>query len=181
MDNYFEQNVAGERGLREQLLYCGCWILVVALGFYALISAVGIMRFTESGGMSISWMNAILTIVCAALAFVCYRVKDKIYREFDYILWNSELEVCGVYNRRRRKKLATIPLGKLTAWGPADAMAGPMHGAKKQSWCVHPDKAWCVVYPGDSGKEAALLELSEEMCKQIRAIGRSVRDAEVKP
>ncbi len=180
MDNYFEQNVAGERGPREQILYGGCWAAMVLLGLFALISAVNILQISESG-MRISWINVILTLVGGALTFLCYRVKDAVYREFDYILWNSELEVCGVYNRRRRKKLGTIPLGKLTAWGPADAMAGPMHGARKRNWFVHADRAWCVVYPGDSGKEAAMLELSEEMCKQIRAIGRAVRDAEVKP
>lgn len=180
MDNYYEQNVAGERGPREQLLYGGGWAVAVMLGLFALISAMSIVR-PSGDGMSISWMNIGMTLVCAALAFLCYRFKDNVYREFDYILWNSELEVCGVYNRRRRKKLGTIPLGKLVAWGPAGAMAGPMHGAKKLNWCVHPDRAWCVVYTGDTGKEAALLELSDEMCKQIRAIGRAARDAEVKP
>lgn len=180
MDNYYEQNVAGERGAKQQLLYSLCWLGVVLMGMIALFFAVNIIRITEDA-LSVSWLSVIVTLAAAALAVLAYRFKDNVYKEYDYILWNGELEICAVYNRSRRKKLTTIQLGKLAAWGPADAMARHMHGVKVQNYCVHSDAGWCLVYGSESGKQAALLELTEETCGQIRALGSQVRMAEVKP
>ena len=180
MDNYLEQSVAGERGPRESLLYSACWAGIVLLGIMAMFFALNILS-VGGEGMGVNWLFLALTLVCVALAFLLYRAKDSVYREYDYILWNGEFEVCAVYNRRRRKKMGTIQLGKVTAWGPAAAMAGPMHGAKVEKYCVHPDAAWCLVYAGESGKQAALLELNDEMCAQIRGVSSALRISEVKP
>ena len=180
MDNYFEQSVSGNRGMKEQLLYAACWAGVIVLALVALVSATSIVAIGEDS-MHVNWPAIVAVVVCAAAAIALYRVKDRVYQEFDYILWNSEFEVSAVYNRIRRKKVGTIQLGKVSAWGPAEAMAAQMHGAKKNVWCVRPGEAWCVVYMSDSGKEAALLELSDEMRAQFRSVSSALRLAEVKP
>ena len=179
MDNYFEQSVVGERGTREQFLYMLCWAGIVVLGLIALSSVVNVIGISEES-IAINWGSLILLLVSAGLVFLLYRQKDKVYCEYDYILWNSELEICAVYNRKRRKKVATIPLNKLKAWGPAGALANRMHNVKPANWCVHRDAAWCLLYPAEDGDRAALLELSEEMCAQLRASDSHVRLAEVK-
>lgn len=180
MDNYYEQNVAGERGMKEQLLYSLCWAGVIALALLAMFFALNIMTVREDA-LSVNWLSVGLTLAGAALAILLYRVKGNVYKEYDYILWNGEFEVCAVYNRERRKKLATIQLDKLVAWGPVDAMARHMHNVQAQNFCVHKEAAWCLVYATEGGKRAALLELTDDTCAQIRAVGSGVRMAEVKP
>lgn len=180
MDNYYEQNVAGERGLKEQLLYSLCWAGVIALGVLAMFFALNIMTIREDA-LAVNWLSVGLTLVGVAGAILLYRFKGNVYKEYDYILWNGEFEICAVYNRERRKKLTTIQLDKVAAWGPVDAMARHMHNVQAQDFCVHKDKAWCLVYAAEGGKKAALLELTNETCAQIRAVGNALRMAEVKP
>ena len=151
----------------------------MALGLIALTSVANVVGIGEEG-ISLNWGGLIVTAVSAGLLFLLYRQKDKVYCEYDYILWNSELEICAVYNRKRRKKIATIPLNKMKAWGPAGAMENRLHNVKANNWCVHRDAAWCLLYPAEDGDKAALLELSEEMCAQLRASDSYVRRAEVK-
>ena len=179
MDNYFEQSVAGERGPREQLTYGICWVGIVLLALVAMFNATNIVGI-DGDGVAFNWMSVIALIVSAALAVLLFRQKDKVYCEYDYILWNSELEICAVYNRKRRKKVETIPLNRVTAWGPAAALANQMHGAKKCVWCPRMERAWCLIYAGEDGTKAAMLELSEEMCAQLRVAGGAVRRAEVR-
>ena len=179
MDNYFEQSVAGNRGSREQLLYSLCWLGIVVLALIVLFSATNVIRIGEEG-INMNWGGLIILAAAAALAVLLIRSKDKVYREYDYILWNSELEVCVIYNRKRRKKVATIPLGHVTAWGPAAALENRMHNAKKNDWCLHAEAAWCLIYSEQDGTKAALLELSTEMCAQLRTSSSAMRSAEVR-
>ena len=178
MDNYFEQSVAGERGSRERFLYGICGVAGVLLALVALFAATNVVRMGEDG-IAVSWPSLVLLVVAGALAALAFLSRDKVYCDYDYILWNSEFEVCAVYNRKSRKKIGTIPLNKVMAWGPASAMAKQMHGMKPHKWCAHEDRAWCVVYPGEAGKEAALVELSEEMVSQMRMTERTLRGVEV--
>ena len=179
MDNYFEQSVAGERGPREQFTYAACWVAIVILAIVGVFAAMGVVN-PEAGGFGINWLNLVVFAVAVALAILLYRLKDNSFPEYDYILWNSELEICAVYNRQRRKKLATIPLNRVSAWGPASAMRGRMRGAKARNWYVHADAAWCLLYSGEAGNEAAVLELSDEMRAQLRSTNRALRGSEVK-
>ena len=180
MDIYFEESVAGERGLREQLTYGACWAGIVLMVLIAIFSAVNIVGF-DAERIAINWMDLIALVIAVGVAALLYFVKDKVYREYDYILWNSELEICAVYNRKRRKKVATIQLNQVIAWGPVAAMTKQMYNVKRQNWCVHEDKAWCLVCSGEDGKRAALLEFTDEMCAQLRMTDRSLRASEVKP
>ena len=179
-NNYFEESVAGERGSREQMMYALCWAGVVVLALIALVSAVNVILFTQES-IRINWINVVILLVAGGLAVLLYRQKDKVYCEYDYALWNSEIEVAAVYNRKRRKKLGTVPLNKVTAWGPANVMAGRMHDVKPRNWAAHADRAWCLLYADESGKHAVLMELSEEMRAEMYAANRSLRLSEVKP
>ena len=179
MDNYFEQSVAGKREFREQLLYAACCAGLVVLVLVALVSATNIVGI-DAESIAINWGSLIALVVSVALAVVLFRQKDKVYCEYDYILWNSELEICAVYNRKRRKKVATISLNRVTAWGPALKLANRMRNAKKLNWCPHEEAAWCLIYTEEDGTKAAMLELSEEMCAQLRLSGSAMRSAEVR-
>ena len=179
MDNYFEQSVIGERGPREQLKYAACWAGIALLALVAMFSALNVLG-VEGERVVINWFDVVILVISAAMAVLIFLMKDRVYREYDYILWNSEFEICVIYNRKRRKKVAAIQLGQVSAWGPAGALEKQMHAAKRHSWCANTGAAWGLVYSGEGGKEAALLELSEEMRTQLRATGRAMRDCEVK-
>ena len=179
MDNYFEQSAIGERGPGERLKYAACWAGVVILALIALFSALHILGF-DGDRVVINWLEVGMLVASAALAVLIFLMKDRVYREYDYILWNSELEICVIYNRKRRKKVGTIPLGHVTAWGPAAALANRMQNAKKSNWCPHEEAAWCLIYSEQDGTKAALLELSQEMCAQLRSSGSAMRSAEVR-
>ena len=179
MDNYFEQSVSGERGPREQFLYGLCSAAGIVLAIAALFALTGVVSIGEES-FRVNWINIGIVVAAGALAALAFLSRDKVYCDYDYILWNSELEVCAVYNRKRRKKTGTIPLNRVSAWGPAGAMANRVNNVKKQKWCVREDKAWCLVYPGEGGTQAVLLELSEEMLAQMRMTERNLRNTEVR-
>ena len=52
---------------------------------------------------------------------------------------------------------------------------------KRHNWYAHEAAAWCMVYSGEGSKAAALVEFNDEMCDQLRATSRAIRDCEVKP
>ena len=179
MDVYFEQSVAGDRGSREQLLYSLHLAGIAALALIALVSLTNIFGYVGED-VGFNWGALAILVAAAALMAVLIRRKDMVYREYDYILWNSELEVSVIYNRKRRKKLATIHLGQVTAWGPAPALANRMQGAAKSDWCPHAEAAWCLIYSEQNGTKAVLLELNEGMCAQLRSSSSAMRSAEVR-
>ena len=179
MDNYFEQSAIGEHGPHERLKYAVCWAGVVLLAMIAIFSALNILAF-DGESVAVNWFGVAVLLASAALAVLLFLAKERVYREYDYILWNSELEICVIYNRKRRKKLGTIQLGQVSAWGPSGRMEKQMHSARRHNWYVHAGAAWCMVYSGEGGREAALMEFSEEMCDQLRAMGRTMRECEVK-
>lgn len=180
MDHFFEESVAGDRGPSEQIKYAIYWAGFVVLLLVALSSAVNIVSFNPES-ISVNWLSLIFLLISGGLAVLVYRMKDTVYKEYDYVLWNSELEVTAVYNLKRRKKLGTVPLNKVTALGPANVVAGRLRDLKPRNWAAHADKAWCLVYADESGKQAVLLEISDEMRAEMYAANRNLRLSEVKP
>lgn len=171
MEVYLEQSVAGKDSPGRMALYALCWLGIALLVLAALFCAAGVFESAPEG-VEIHWLRLAGMIVCLALAAVLFRQKDRLRTEYDYFLRDDALEVFGVYNRRRRRALARIPLEKLSRIGPASGAA--LETLRREGklrwhdWHVRSEGLYYICYAQDDARHAALLELNDEMAAALR-------------
>lgn len=91
--------------------------------------------------------------------------------EYDYSLRDGELEICGIMNRRRRKRLAIIDVQRVLQAGsikrPDAVPVSGGGGFKMHKWYVNTG-LYYIVYMEEHARHCALLELNDEMAAGIR-------------
>lgn len=165
---YIEQSVSNDQTARVGIAYILCCVLIVILMIAVLISAPNIIG-SDPDVLTINWMNVVYVAVSLALAAVLFVRKDYLRVEYDYILYDDVLEIYGILNRRRRKKLASISLEQVTRCGPAASAMPKNDEVKVHKWYLQEDKGLhCICYKEENGQHAALLELNDEFALQLR-------------
>lgn len=170
MDIYYEQSVAAKETKGKNALYVFCWVLVVLLLIAAVAFAAGVIA-NDPTALRINWLSLAGLCVCLVLAFIVFRRKDSLRMEYDYLLDNENLEICGIYNKQRRRPLANIDIGHLKSMGYAEGSRFEslknQRGVKLLS--CHGERAThYLYYTQDNTNCIALLELKEELEVLIR-------------
>lgn len=181
MDSYIEQFVSGGKRTAKSVLYGFCWCAVILLVVMAMFFGTGVFG-DHPEKLEINWLNAILLCACLLAAFGIFRWKDHLRMEYDYILRETVLEISGVFNARRRRLLAEIPLGRIQQMGPInDAQIQKLSGhpqMKRHNWCLNADAhKYYLIYMNENSRHLAILELGDEMISAIRKSGKLSRDA----
>lgn len=180
MDGYLEQSVAGRQSPGRTALYALCWGLIVLLSLAAVAFAADVLGGAQDR-VDINWRSLLGFTLCAALAIAIFLRKDALHMEYDYILRDGTLEICGIFNRRRRKRLARIPLGQVGRMGRASgadyeaALRQP--GLKRHNWNGGGGALHYLCYMEENVRHMAVLELNGEMIGQIRSSSRLQRGA----
>ena len=180
VDGYLEQSVAGRQGPGRAALYGLCWALIVLLGLAAVVFAASVLGGAQDR-VEVDWRSLLGFLLCAALAIALFLRKDALRMEYDYILRDGALEICGIFNRRRRKRLACIPLEQIGRMGRAGgagyeaALRQP--GLKRHDWNGRGDALYYLCYMEENARHMAVLELNGEMIGQIRGSARLPRGA----
>ena len=174
MDGYFEQSVSGRRSLRSSVLYGLCWTLFVVLALLALFFLLNVVSYGEDGS-SLRWPCIIGALAGIAGAAFVFRRKDYLRIEYDYLLKAGTLEIWGILNLKRRRRLEEIPLDRISRMGPAQGApfesARRQPGLKRHDW--HADGAlYFLCYARENARHMAVLELNNEMIAQLRGNGR---------
>lgn len=171
MEKYYEQSVARPGSAKTGLAYGLCWMLIVALMIIALLFASSALPESAGNALEVNWLSVLGLALCLVLAGILYVRKDYLRMEFDYILHDGVLEISGVMNRRRRKKLARIDLNRVLQAGAVpeggSAALGPDKSIRRHKWyaceCRH-----YLLYKEESIRHAALLELDAQLCELVR-------------
>ena len=175
MEGYFEQSVSGRRTMHSTILYALCWALIVLLALATLFFLLNVVSVGEDG-TALRWPCIVGALVCLGLGVLVFRRKDYLRIEYDYLLREGALEIWGILNLRRRRKLARIPLERISRMGPAQGSgfesARRQPGLKRHDWHAEGDALQYVCYTQENVRHMAILELNDEMRAQMRGSGR---------
>lgn len=174
MDDFLETYAVRRQQGLFTMLYFVCWAAIVALALMAAVSLAGVIGVTESGGINVSWLNLLSTILFGGAAFLLWRASDHCRVEYDYTFTNGILDVSRVLNNRRRRYLTALEMKNVIRCGPA---AGPAFmktlnepGIKKHNWFVNRDANLFFFYFQKNGvKHVIVLELVKDMVAMIRS------------
>lgn len=170
MDIYYEQTVVGERKSKNALLYALCWVLIVVFALAAVMFGANVLP-AGNQSLHVNWVSAVGMVICLAAAIVLFMRKDALHMEYDYILCNDKLEIYGILNARRRKRLAVITLSSINGGGQADnshcASLLKQNGVKTHTWCGDNNRSY-LYYMEENARHLALLELDQQMSDLIR-------------
>lgn len=176
MENYIEQSVSGKRSMGKTVLYALCWCATALMLVLAMFFGTAVFG-DNPDVLEINWLNVVLLLLCLLAAFGFFRRKDYVYMEYDYILRGETLEISGILNARRRRRLAEIPLERIRQIGSLEGADGksviqnPQY--KKHRWLADPDaRIHYLVYMEKNTRHLALLELNDEMLAAIRKSGK---------
>lgn len=177
MDSYIEQSVCGGRDKVKSVLYGLCWCVVILLLIPAMFFASGVFG-NNPDTLDINWLNLVLMCIVLAVAFGIFRWKDHLCMEYDYTLRGDTLEISGIFNARRRRKLAEIPLEGIQQIGPADEPEILKKSQFKQhKWFANVNASkYYLIYMKENSRRMAILELSDEMLTAIRKSGKLSRN-----
>ena len=170
MEHFFEQSVAEGKSLKKSLLYALCCLGIAVFLIAALICAANVFG-RDPSAFVVNWWSVVglaIGLVASGTLFMC---KDHLRMEYDYIYRDGMLEICGVLNRRRRKRLATIDLQRVTEAGPAtsDALAAMVRSGKARLHRWYGTQCrYYLIYMEENVRHAALLELDEQLAALIR-------------
>ncbi len=181
MDSYIEQSVSREKDKAKPVLYGLCWSAVILLLIPAMFFASGVFG-NNPDTLDVNWLNLVLTCAVLAVAFGIFRWKDHLRMEYDYVLRGTVLEISGIYNARRRRMLAEIPLERIQQMGPITAAQiqklSKHPRMKHHNWCLNMDAhKYYLIYMKENIRHTVFLEFSDEMIVAIRKSGKLSGDA----
>jgi len=112
MDYFHEESVTKVNGGLNSVLYVICYIGMIIFAFIALQGLMILMR----GIIDIS--TIIIMVVCGALAYLCFVLKNNQRIEYDYTFTNGILDIAKIINNSKRKKLLSVDVREFEVIAP---------------------------------------------------------------
>ena len=118
MDIFIEELVKKERDARDKLVFCGMLALALILTcfFLWLMPWFAGMTIAHEGAWGIGIPGLFLGIAAVWYGFYWFRVQSRV--EYEYTFTNGELDIDGIYGKRRRKRLLTLRIKTCTLCAP---------------------------------------------------------------
>lgn len=170
MEQFYEQSVAEGKSLKKSLFYGLCCLGIGVFLIAALICAANVFG-RDPSAFAVSWWSIAGLAISLAASGALFMHKDHLRMEYDYIYRDGTLEISGVLNRRRRRRLVAIDLQRVTEAGPAtgDAYAAMARSRKARMHRWYGTQCrYYLVYMEENVRHAALLELDEQLAALIR-------------
>lgn len=157
MDKFYEQflttNKSGTYKLLNILTYAT--IALAVIYFLASVFTLNVQVF-------------IFAVISIAVAFLMSRLRDKQYREYEYIFTNGNLQIDVIYNQKKRKTLFDCDVKNFLDFGKVAEIKVPQ-GIKKQELFPWDNKGekYIILYD-ENGKKAVIITPDEETLKLIK-------------
>ena len=177
MDAYLEQTVTAPPRMSGKIAYAAAWALLAVLAITAIVSLTNVISVTEESGFKFNFVALIVLAATVALGVFVYRSKDKLQTEYDYIISEDTLEVCGVYAQKRRKRLLRVNLNEITACGTVDDVSyrseAARPGLRKMDFTLNDDPdAYFICFVKENARAMAVLEFNAEFRAHIEKFVR---------
>lgn len=165
MDIFIEEIVQRKRTLKQLAASIGIVLLSVLVAFILIV-------YLPVFAPMLAWLMPFLVVV---VFYVACRFVVSQNVEFEYSMVNTEIDVDKIINRRNRKKLTTVKVTGLEAYGVCGTEQGDFNrylsdisvkkiyaAAEKNS-----ESNYFVVYFSDSVKNMLIFSPSEKIVKNI--------------
>ncbi len=167
MDVFIEKIVEKKRGPIQVLGTLGM-VLASVFVAYVLMFVVAPMLPIQIG--------TYMLLPALGVFFLAYRLAVAQNVEFEYSMVNCEIDVDKIINRRSRKRLTTVDVKGLEAFGISGECTAEYNkylsdiGIKKIFACADKTKAdnYFLVYYAESVKTMLVFEPSDEMVEIIK-------------
>ena len=172
MDVFVEQVVARKRRGLCDILFYGCWALLVACGLVGLSGLMNILYTSADGGLGFRPLAIGMAVVFLGAAFLLWRASMRLRTEYDYSFTNGVFDVARVMNGRKRTYLTSFDVKELRAAGEQNSPAYPscarQDGVQLHRWYLNKEaKKFFFFFEKKGGRHLVVLELNEEMAKAI--------------
>ncbi|MDN5277565.1 MAG: hypothetical protein PWR01_1530 [Clostridiales bacterium] len=112
MDYFHEESVTKVNAGLNSIIYVICYIGMV---IFALLALQGLM--TIMNGI-INIPAIAITLVCGALAYGCFVLKNNQRIEYDYTFTNGILDIAKIINNSKRRKLLSVDVREFEVIAP---------------------------------------------------------------
>ncbi|MCM8901492.1 hypothetical protein KVG29_09700 [Caldicoprobacter algeriensis] len=112
MDYFHEESVTKVNAGLNSIIYVICYIGMVIFVLFALQGLITIMN----GIINIPVIA--ITLVCGALAYGCFVLKNNQRIEYDYTFTNGILDIAKITNNSKRKKLLSVDVREFEVIAP---------------------------------------------------------------
>lgn len=156
-ESYKELLVKKEQGVGEKALRVGCIIPTVILGFLTFVFG-----------------NIPLFIITVALGVLDYFIYQWTDVEYEYLYLDKEISIDKIMAKTRRKKAATIEVGKIEIMAPVKSYQLDSYKNREVKTVDYsagkdlPDQKLYVLYY--EGNQKYFLNLTEDFAKTIKGI-----------
>jgi hypothetical protein len=151
----------------EQLLRTQKNALYRLLSIYMYVS-IFLVLATVMLALSGAFRLLILTVLFAGTYFFARIMRDRQYREYEYIFTNGNLQIDVIYNMKKRKTLYDVDIKDLEEFGK-ESEVNPGNNAKRVicfPWSCKEEKY--ILLMNKSGKQAVYIAPNEELLKLIK-------------
>ncbi|MDO5378290.1 MAG: hypothetical protein Q4G52_08145 [Clostridia bacterium] len=167
MDSFKEDVVVSRNRLLPNILYAICWVFIVALGLFALLSF-------EMVFAAFSVSTLLMLLLSGGAAFGLFLLKDNLKVEYEYTFTNGSLDFAKVMRSARRKELGSMNVQNVSACGHVAHESFrkflSMPDVSKKNWFLNRDgNLFYFYYEKENKKHMIIIEPSEEMVEMIRA------------
>ena len=172
MDVFVEQIVSRKRRGLYDILFYGCWALLVACGLVGLSGLMNILYTSADGGLGFRPLAIGMAVVFLGAAFLLWRASMRLRTEYDYSFTNGVLDVARVLNGRKRVYLTSFDVKDLRAAGEESSSAfqscARQSGVQIHRWYLNKEaEKYFFFFEKKGAWHLVVLELNEEMEKTI--------------
>ncbi len=167
MDIFIEEMVERKRTAKDVAIVFGLMVLSVIFAYLLLVVVLPL----------IPQFGSILFLLTAGVIYLAYRFSMSFNVEYEYSLVKNEIDIDKIMNRRKRKRLTTVNIKGLEAFGYCDKnheyekFAGDI-SVKKIYACEkkNNENNYFVVYFENSIKVMTVFSPSEKIVEVIEKL-----------
>lgn len=157
MDKFYEQFLTTSKSGTYKLLNILTYASIALAVVYFLASVI-----------TLNVSVFIFAVVSIAVAFLMSRLRDKQYREYEYIFTNGNLQIDVIYNQKKRKTVFDCDVKNFLDFGKEGEIKVPQGTKKVELYPLdNKNQKYVIVYE-DKGKMAAYITPDEETLKLIK-------------
>lgn len=118
--------------------------------------------------------NVLLLLPGIAALIAGYIFMTRVHREYEYAYTSGQLDIDVIYNRTRRKRIASYDLEQLVFLAPKGSAAldrYPKSAVEKDYTSGDPGKpCFVALYNGSKGQETLYLEFTAPVANNVRML-----------
>lgn len=154
MDKFYEQLITTSKNAAYKFLVFLMYCSFIFAVFYFLL-----------GAFLFSMLYFVAAAILLILGFVFKMLRNKQYKEYEYIFTNGNLQIDIIYNKSKRKTLIDEDVKNFDAFGKADEIK--VSDDYKKIFCIPYDCKSEIYVFLISGKRAAYIAPDDEMLRLI--------------